>query len=377
MKVDVLVQNVSDQCIPNLVAAKTYQPQRIIWIYTPEKENILKRLQQAVHGVRQETWQVNARDSQALASVLGQRFSNLKASGKVVYHLTSGTKSMALQGMYALMKQSHLSATGVVMDPQSQHFDAVLPKAANNQTPCVSLGFNQILHVHGSKRKDKSGRSMEIVLPHYDAIQKLRLLNPVLMRDLKDVDVCKKEEAQRNGGFYFLRQNKALTSNIQQGLHIAQDIGVIKGLNIQGNQFAFQTVYTDNPIKYIRNVWMEDWVTAVLAKHNDGNWKGGFSGIEVSIKQYENYQEFDFLGARKNHLVYWSCKNTSKLSSAQLFEIDALKDEVGGRDFHIAGLVHTAEIKEGLKQKAKRLGLHLVNVLDADAEEKLVRISCR
>lgn len=377
MKVDVLIQNVSDQCIPNLVAAKTYQPQRIIWIYTPEKENILKRLQQAVHGVRQEAWQVNARDSQDLASVLGQRFFNLKANGKVVYHLTSGTKSMALQGMYALMKQTHVDAVGVVMDPQSQHFDAVLPKAANNQTPCESLGFTEILRVHGSSRKDKSGRDMKSLVQHYDKLSSLRLLNPLLMRETQHFDVCSKEQAAKNQGFFFSRKKAALGKNTQKALELTQSIGAIQDLRIQGNQFRFTSVFVDDAIAYIRNIWMEDWVSAVLEKHNDGQWKGGYSGIRVSLKQYNNYQEFDFLGARKNHLVYWSCKNTKEVKSGQLFEIDALKDEVGGRDFHIAGLVHTADVKEGLKQKAKRLGLHLVNVLDADAEEKLVNISCR
>jgi len=275
------------------------------------------------------------------------------------------------------MKQKHLQSEGVVMDPQSQHFDAVLPKAHNNQIPCEVLGFNQILSVHGSKRKDKTGRSMQVVLPHYESIQQLRVLYPQLMRDLKGVEVCAKADAQNNHGLFYLRNNKPLTSAIVQGLSLAQEIGMIKKLTIHQNQFGFEPVYTDNPIAYIRNTWMEDWVAAVLAKHDDGYWNGGFSGIEVSIKQYEDYQEFDFLGARKNHLVYWSCKNTKEVKPEQLFEIDALRDEVGGRDFHIAGLVHTATVKSGMRMKTKRLGLQLVNVLDNDAEDKLVEISCR
>lgn len=377
MDVDVLVQNVSAQCIPNLVAAKTYRPRRVIWIYTPETESILKRLQQALQPMAQEVWQVNARDSQALASVLGQRFSSLKAKGKVVYHLTGGTKSMALQGMHALMKQAHLDGVGVVMDPQSQHFDAVLPKAVNNQTKCAELGFTEILRVHGSTRKDKSGRDMKHVVQHYDKLSKLRLWNPMLMQALKDIDVCSKDQAAANQGFFYSRKKTKLSLNVRQALQLVEDMKMIKGLVFRGDQFKFQAVGVDDAIAYIRNMWMEDWVAAVLEKHRGGQWKGGFSGVKVSIKDYHNSQEFDFLGARKNHLVYWSCKNTREMKAEQLFEVDALRDEVGGRDFHVAGLVHTAKVKQGLQDKARRLNVALVNVLHHDAEERLVNISCR
>jgi hypothetical protein len=147
-------------------------------------------------------------------------------------------------------------------------------------------------------------------------------------------------------------------------------------VEIKGNQVWSHKKNGSDPLAYIRNIWMEDWVTMVLAGA-DNRWQQAFSGIKINIRTHDDSQEFDFLGARKNHLVYWSCKNTKKTTSAQFFEIDALRDEVGGRDFHVAGLVHTANINDGLQAKAKRLGIHLVNILDDDAEEKLIRISCQ
>jgi len=118
-------------------------------------------------------------------------------------------------------------------------------------------------------------------------------------------------------------------------------------------------------------------LAAVLAHHDDGAWRGGYSGVQVDIKHPGDHQEFDFLGVRKNHLVYWSCKNTSELKAAQMFEIDALRDEVGGRDFHIAGLMHTAPAESGMRSKAKRLNVHLVQVTAHDAEEQLCRFSLK
>jgi hypothetical protein len=187
--------------------------------------------------------------------------------------------------------------------------------------------------------------------------------------------LCSREDAKFNG--YYLRGGNDLPMVVQEGLHLAQDAGVIRELRIQKQYFTFSSVYCENPYAYIRNMWMEDWVGAVLAKHDDGQWHGGYSSVKVSIKSPDDYQEFDFLGTRKNHLVYWSCKNTHEVKTPYFFEIDALRDEVGGRDFHIAGLVHTADVQVTLRKKAARLGVHLVQITQADAQERLLELSLK
>jgi len=262
----------------------------------------------------------------------------------------------------------------VVMDPQSQYFDVVFPQTQNNAMKCSALSFTEILKAHGSWRRKNSGRNMQNLIKLYEPLNQLRALHRPLMEAIKAREVCSKGEAI-NG--YFLRGGNDLPKVVQQGLYLVQDVGVIEQLKIQGTYFFFEPLYSQDPFAYLRNTWMEDWVGSVLAKHDDGQWRGGFSSVKVNIKEVANFQEFDFLGARKNHLVYWSCKNTKETEPAQFFEIDALRDEVGGRDFHVAGLVHTANINGGLQEKAKRLGIHLVNILDNDAEEKLIRISCQ
>jgi len=375
--VTVLIQNVSDQCIPNLVAAKTFQPESIVWVCTQEKKDVLERLQQSTQIIthKQSVWWVDARNSEAMNQSLLAGFKKLNTQGSVIYHLTCGTKSMALQGLMqlAVYKQHyHVDVCGLVMDPHSQHFDVVFPVAQNNIHACNMLNFKDVLSVHGSCRKAKSGRDMQSLKKVYEPLNQLRHLHTALMRDLKGRRICSKDEAA-NG--YFLWGDDTLPKNVITGLELAQQAGVIENLKIDGGYFTFNPIQTMDPIAYIRNMWMEDWVGAVLASHDDGKWLGGYSSVKVEIKSPDDYQEFDFLGVRNNHLVYWSCKNTTEVKAQQLFEIDALRDEVGGRDFHVAGLVHTAKVETGLKMKAKRLGLHLLRVTDADAEIKLLQIS--
>jgi len=381
MSIDYLIQNVSEQCIPNLVAARTYKPKHIIWIYTKQSEQSLKYLQQAYkpQNCKQQAWLVDALNPATLQHTLMKKMKILHGQVTVVYHLSSGTKTMSLIGIECLRKQSQLQRNkvfGVVMDAKTQKFDVVSPHAKNNTVSCRALSLQDILQIHGSQIKHGSGRDMNKLKKHFSHLEKLRQMNKQLTDALNGIQVCSHNEAKARGYFY-LRNQKQINKMIKQGLEITQSIGAIKKLHFHGQEgFSFQAVHTTNPIDYMKNLWMEDWVGAVFAKHDDGHWKGGYSGVQVSIQGKEaDSQEFDFLGARKNHLVYWSCKNIKKTTTAPLFEIDALRDEVGGRDHHIAGLVHAQSIEPGLVAKAKRLKVYLVNVRAPDAKEQLLQLS--
>ena len=378
--IDILIQNVSDQCVPNLVAIHTFKPKQVIWIYSDESKSALNRLKLASQAwvETQQQWHVDVRNSESLEVVLKKHFETLTVQGKVVFHLTCGTKSMALQGMMQLARfrqQKGADVYGVVMDPHTQQFDMVFPLAKNDAYACRGLRFEEVLNVHGSWRQQGSGRDMAALKGVYEPLQSLRALHDDMMQALDQRSLCSRDDAKAQG--YYLRGGNDLPMVVQEGLYLAQDAGVIRELSIQKQYFTFSSVCCENPYAYIRNMWMEDWVGAVLAKHDDGQWSGGYSGVKVSIKSPEDYQEFDFLGVRNNHLVYWSCKNTRDVKTPYFFEIDALRDEVGGRDFHVAGLVHTADIQVALRKKAKRLGVHLVQITQADAQERLLEVSLK
>ncbi len=381
MSIDYLIQNVSAQCIPNLVAARTYNPKHIIWIYTRQSEPSLKYLQQAYksQNCKQQAWLVDALNPETLQHTLMKKMKILHGNVTVVYHLSGGTKTMSIIGIECLRKQSQLQQNkvfGVVMDAKTQKFDVVSPHAKNNTVSCRALSLQDILQIHGSQIKHGSGRDMNKLKRRLAILEKLRQMNKPLTDALDGKKMCKHDEARARGYFYLPGQ-KQISRIIKQGLELTQSVGAIKNLQFHGQEgFNFQAVHTTKPIDYMKNVWMEDWVGAVLARHDDGHWKGGYSGVRVSIQGKEaDYQEFDFLGARKNHLVYWSCKNMKKMTPKPLFEVDSLRDEVGGRDYHVAGLVHAQSIEPGLVAKAKRLDVRLVNVRAPDAEEQLLRQS--
>ncbi len=379
MKGCILIQNVSSQCIPALVAAKTFQPKKIIWVYTPEFGSVLNRLKSFCSDFvqEQEQWRVDARDAEALHRGLLERFAVLKVAGdKVIYHLTGGTKSMSLQGLYNLgtfRRTWNVTVQGVVMDPRSQHFDVIYPHPVNNALPCARLSLRQILAIHGNA-VHTSGRSLEFLRKRREIFEKLRALAPEVRRALHTRNIGK-----NNAGRVELEGGRSLPRPVERAIRLVGEAGLVRNMEIRGNRVYHEGAVFDKDIfAYVRNLWMEDWAGAVLADDLSG-WAGGFAGVKVRFGRRKgkggDTQEFDFLGARDNRLVYWSCKNIRKVTPAMLFEVDALRDEAAGADFHVAGLLYAGECGEGYKLKAGRLGVHLVHVHDPDAAEQVIRIS--
>jgi len=378
MKTDILIQNVSAQCIPNLVAVKTFRPRKLIWVYTPEFGDVLNRLRTSTADLVavQENWRVDARDAEGMHAAMHNYFQTLSADKRILYHLTGGTKSMAIQGqmqLHASTAEAEGVRHSVVMDPRTQCFDQLYPHPVNHAFPCQMLTLDDILKVHGNG-VHRLGRSLNELRHMFDGLERLRLISVALTRTIRDTATV----IRRQDGSYAMTKGQQIPAVIRQALEITADIGVLEHLTVSDRSFRCDTVRTGDLVAYMRNLWLEDWVGALLATHID-DWQGGFSGVHVRIgkpgRTGLDKQEFDFLGARQNHLIYWSCKNVKEIKPAYLFEVDALRDEVGGRDFHVAGLLYAGAMGEGMQKKAVRLGVGCVNVLEPDAAEQVVKIS--
>ena len=372
-----LIQNVSAQCIPNLVALRSFRPRRVVWIYTPQTRNELARLRAMVpRGMEQIDWLVKARKVEELHGALAEGFGALPLDGTVVYHLTGGTKSMALQGLFNLGLHRRLrgaNVLGVVMNPETQVFDALYPEPRSGVATCAELTLSEILRVHGNA-VHAPGRDLAFLRKRRDLLAQLRSLAPEVTRALGQRDV-----GRRDRGWVSLQGGGPIPRIVCRALGLLHEGGLVRELRIEGNRvYAREPAFDCDVFAYVRDVWMEDWTGAVLAAHLDG-WQAGFAGVKVRFGRRmhggQDIQEFDFLGARRNRLVYWSCKRVRKVRPQMLFEIDALRDEVGGRDHHFAGLVYMGHCSEGLRKKASRLGVKMVDVTGVDAEEQL--LCCR
>lgn len=380
MKADVLIQNVSAQCIPNLVAAQTFRPRLLIWVYTEEFSASLRHLKSACAGLAaaQQEWRVDARDAEAMHRVLYERFQSIVVSEKVIYHLTGGTKSMALQGLFHLgiyRRAKGAKVMGVVMDPRSQCFDVIYPSPINNAVACASLSLDSMLAVHGNSWDGfHTYDDISLCAQSLALWQRMRAGAFDLKQAWKANDMRALHKRPPKDNRRHFKSLKAIPKPLKQTLALLQQYGWLSGLSYPSDhQVRYEQQHRDI-IKLINGGWLECWLGAVL--HNSGiEWQG--ARVSAKINEGEGgSQEFDFLGATaRNHLVYWSCKTDAKLLNDKLFEVDALRDGIAGADFHVAGLLHTARMQPTMQAKAKRMHLHTVDAFAPNAEEQVVRIS--
>jgi len=380
LQTDILIQNVSAQCIPNLVAAKTFKPKKIIWVYSAEFGDVLNRLRTQTMPItsNQENWLVDVRDAEALHQVLQSKFETLGAQGKVIYHLTGGTKSMSLQGLYNLgtfRRHKHAEVMGTVMDPRSQHFDVIYPHPKNNVFPCARLTLDEMLAVHGNQWDTNHTHTEPAhCAAEYGLWEAMRSLSKTMKREFSMNELRALHKRPVKGRLRHFKSKKPIPASFRKILQMFQTNGLIENLKWAGaSEFRYEQLGEDI-IKLINGGWLEYWLGAVL--HNsDIDWRGA----RVSAKYLEGKggsQELDFLGATaSNRLVYWSCKTDSKLTNDKLFEVDALRDGVAGADFHVAGILHSAAMSDVMQAKARRIGLKAVHVYAPDAVEQLLACS--
>lgn len=378
MRCTTLIQNVSTQCIPNLVAIRTFQPRRVVWVHTPQMIGELQRLRKhSPPGIEHRTIRVPAREPERLHRLLREGMSKIPPDGTVIYNLTGGTKSMSLQGLLVLAGLAHAQQRqvyGVVMDPEAQEFDILFPEPANGKVRCATLSLSSILEVHGNTIH-QPGRGLRFLRAHWRYFEALRGLAPQVVRELQGRKPSKNEH-----GWVSLTGGDAIPATVRKALRVIEDAMLVRALHIERNRVRVDGQrFAGDVFAYVCNTWMEDWVGATLAR-GLSDWQGGSAGVQVRFKATDrnaclDLQEFDFLGARHNQLVYWSCKRVKEVTSKMLFEIDALRDEMGGRDHHIAGLAYMGQCSKPIKAKAQRLGIRLVNVCSANAHEELLRQS--
>ena len=379
MKTDILIQNVSAQCIPNLVAVKTFHPRKLIWVYTPEFGDALNRLRASTAGLvaEQENWRVDARDAEGMHAAMQHYFQNLDAKGRIIYHLTGGTKSMSLQGLYNLgsfRRNRGADVCGVVMNPRTQHFDVLYPQPANGTAPCSVLNMEEMLHVHGNSWDQRHAHEdVKDCWQSRELWEQMRTWSPALRQtwNMNDMRALHKKNCPGNHRHFSCAH--PIPRPLKQMFGLLQEYGLIGGLSYPAKHEVRYEQHAGDMIKLIVGGWLECWLGAVL--YDSGiQWHGARVSAHV-LEKGGGSQEFDFIGAHGNHLVYWSCKTDKKLTNDKIFEVDALRDGIAGSDFHIAGLLHTATVKPIMRAKARRMNLHMVGAYAESAAEQIVRAS--
>jgi len=382
IQTDILIQNVSEQCIPNLSAVYAFRPDTVIWVYTEQVKPVFERLRRMCTPLvqRQHGWKVDARDTESMHAALLQRFTALGApGGKVVYHLTGGTKSMSLQGLYNLgnyRRQCDADVLGVVLDHVSGCFDVIYPQARNNALPNAILSLDQMLEAHGNRLDPDHAPVLlstcadqrKLWEGFHDLSEKLKAsVNFSLFRAL--------HRRPAKGNMRHFKGSEPLPKALHRMLSLLQEGGIIRNLSFPASNEMRYEQGRDDVLKLLNGGWLERWLGAVL-QHPGMDWQGAMISAKVLQGEGGGSQEFDFLGASRNRIIYFSCKTDKELRNDKLFEVDALRDGIAGRDYHVAGLLHTANVTDVMRRKARRMGVGMIHALHDDSDD-CIRALCR
>ncbi|RMG57810.1 MAG: hypothetical protein D6717_04150 [Gammaproteobacteria bacterium] len=206
-----------------------------------------------------------------------------------------------------------------------------------------------------------------------DVWERMRKESRELRRVWKANDMRALHDRPPKNSFRHFRCVRPIPKRLKNTLALLQSHGLLSGLRYPAPDQVCYEQHGQDIIKLIAGGWLERWLGAVLADAGIA-WRGARVSAKV-LEKGGGSQEFDFLGAHRNHLVYWSCKTDAKLTNDKLFEVDALRDGIAGSDFHIAGLLHAAPVMPTMRAKARRMNLHMVCALEDDAAAQVIRIS--
>ena len=382
--ISTLIQNVSRNAIPNLIAFQTFKPSKVIWICPEDAKQYFEKLCQwaRTEVPQQELWSVDTSNPKKLMSQLMTKFSCLNSKVQYVYHLSSGPKILTSIGMSAfLLNFDQKHGEVIVYDEPNQSFDVLYPTECDDQYHGALVSLEAMLKAHGNTLHPKGViRTLDECWKRLPYIERLKKIASDVKRAMQG-KVLKGLHAPSSTSRKFTLISKKNGKAIHEfpeplisAFRIVEEIGLLKNLMVNSNGHLTFSTHDNNVYGYINGGWLEDWVGGVLA---DLEWSGAGVGVQVLMDaalSNNDSQEIDFLGVRNNKLVYLSCKHTTKLTSDELFELDSLRDDLCGDGSFTIGIIHAGAIGSGMMDKAKRLNINVISPWGKNAAQELKQL---
>lgn len=113
MKEKILINLLSEQALPNYIAIRELEPDRVLALATPEFKTQVGLLQKAT-GVRHLVIEADAYDFRKNFDALALAFGQLPADADVIVNFTGGTKVMSLAAGFSALARARKGQTALV-----------------------------------------------------------------------------------------------------------------------------------------------------------------------------------------------------------------------------------------------------------------------
>ena len=388
-----LIQIISEETMPNLLAAMALNPERVVHLCTPAMEGASAALERAygqswvkttviTHNLSAHPGMIELND--AVASVIGEM-------GDAVVNFTGGTKLMSI-GAYAAATRAKVpsiyvdTAAGEFVDGLSGgDFKALFPKSTAISQVSRQLSVNGVATAYGVERVS-SGKQWK----GYVRLADFLLRNPVVEQQCHDVvaDILKKEphDFQQSQAYYRDLYDRRLAIPDVVG-ELAALAGLLekradgfcpaskwyskfKGFNLSHGNIPFKLLFgaTEEarlPFSFFNGNW---WEIAVM-HYLDA--QGCYRDLRWSVDAGSRYgsstdMEEDILGIEDMNLLYVSCKRGGEKSrlSRVLEDVNSSARRLGGKFAHkmVAVFVDVSGMqKTRLVNRCKELHIELLD----------------
>ena len=376
-----LIQIISDETMPNLLAAMAIKPERIVHLCTPAMEGATVALERAYGqaGVKTSVIMRKLGEHPGMVELSDAVASLIRETGDAVVNFTGGTKLMSI-GAYAAASSAKVpsiyvdTAAGCFVDGLSGgDFKSLFPDGTELSRVSRQLMVNSITTANGVERVT-GGKQWKV----YAELADLLMRDPKLEQKCHDVvmGIMKNEPRQ-------LQQAQDYFAKLySKGLPVPESVGLaaaaagllekrgggfypaaswfckFKELDLVKGRLPAKLIYAALldarwPFTFFAGNWWEIAVMRYLSerrKYRDLRWS-----VDAGSRYgYSTDMEEDILGIDGVNLLYVSCKRggeKSKLSRI-LEEVDSSARRLGGR-FSRKMLAVFVDLQGGMKTRVE------------------------
>ena len=359
----ILINLLSEQTIPNLVAIKHFKADKVLALTTKEYKNQIGVFEK-VTAISHEKIEVEAYDLQKNLGVLGRVLEGVK-NDELIINYTGGTKIMAMSVMLKVLLSADQPVSLAYVNTQNLLIEIISLGAdktlkAENQKIAVSISIEEYLRMKG---EEINIYDFEMTKQENERL----VLSKQLMKSPQLSSLFKKQHA-------FFKNNRPLPSHRVTTSDKFDLFWDNKEIILRQGKQLFEYEHGDGGA-YFTGAWLEELVFHTLNKSNrfDQVLKNLKINFKTGLSQF-NKNEIDVVITKGFKAAFVECK-AGNIKQEHVYKLRAITDYFLG-SFGVPILVARFKPQANIVEKCKDLGVYIftpreIDYLDIEIERIL------
>jgi len=359
----ILINLLSEQTIPNLVAIKHFRADKVLALSTKEYKNQFSFFEE-VSAVPHEMIEVEAYNLQKNLGVLGAILQKVKGD-ELIINYTGGTKIMAMSVMLKVLLSAEQAVSLAYINTQNLlveliHLGADKTLKAENQPIMVSISIDEYFKMKG---EEIDTYDFEMTKQESERL----VLSKQLMKSPQLATIFKKQHA-------FFKNNRPLPSHRVSTSDKFDLFWDSKEIILRQGKHLFEYSHGDGG-EYFTGAWLEELVFSKLNKSNrfDQVLKNLKINFKTGLSKF-NKNEMDVVVSKGFKSAFVECK-AGNIKQEHVYKLHAITNYFLG-SFGVPILIARHKPQANIMEKCKDLGVYVFtpwqyDYLDIEIEKLL------